>query len=97
MPRRVKSTSVRSLIYETKGCRVWGAEVRVLPEYGPLVPPLQLSLTSFTTMERDLLTVERFYNEHAGALGLRLLAGKSGLKRVIREPTVNRPGLALAG
>jgi HPr kinase/phosphorylase len=28
---------------------------------------------------------------------LRLLAGASGLKRIIREPTVNRPGLALAG
>ena len=28
---------------------------------------------------------------------MRLLAGDSGLKRVIREPTVNRPGLALSG
>jgi HPr kinase/phosphorylase len=48
-------------------------------------------------MERDLVTVERFYTEQAGALGLRLLAGAGGLKRIIREPTVNRPGLALAG
>ena len=48
-------------------------------------------------MQRDLVTVEHFYTQHASALQLRLLAGASGLKRVIREPTVNRPGLALAG
>src|SRR3954471_13583081 len=48
-------------------------------------------------MQRDLVTVERFYTEHAGSLELKLVAGANGLKRVIREPTVNRPGLALAG
>jgi HPr kinase/phosphorylase len=48
-------------------------------------------------MERDEVTVERFYTEQAGPLGLKLLAGANGLKRLIREPTVNRPGLALAG
>jgi HPr kinase/phosphorylase len=48
-------------------------------------------------MQRDTVTVERFYTDHADALQLRLLAGAGGLKRVIREPTVNRPGLALAG
>ncbi len=48
-------------------------------------------------MHRDLVTVERFYSEHASALELTLLAGASGLKRVIREPTVNRPGLVLSG
>jgi len=48
-------------------------------------------------MQRDLVTVERFYTQHADPLQLRLVAGASGLKRPIREPTVNRPGLALAG
>jgi HPr kinase/phosphorylase len=48
-------------------------------------------------MQRDLITVERFYTEHASALELNLLAGASGLKRSIREPTVNRPGLVLSG
>jgi HPr kinase/phosphorylase len=48
-------------------------------------------------MERELVTVERFYTEQSSALGLGLLAGAGGLKRIIREPTVNRPGLALAG
>lgn len=48
-------------------------------------------------MRRQCVTVERFYTEHASQLGLRLVAGAAGLKRPIREPTVNRPGLALAG
>src|SRR2546421_9408437 len=48
-------------------------------------------------MQRDLVTVERFYMEHSGELEMKLVAGAGGLKRVIREPTVNRPGLAFAG
>src|SRR5436190_1180622 len=48
-------------------------------------------------MQRDVVTVERFYTEHAGELEMKLVGGAAGLKRVIREPTVNRPGLALAG
>src|SRR5512140_3094439 len=48
-------------------------------------------------MKSDAITVERFYTEHASALELNLVAGASGLKRIIREPTVNRPGLVLSG
>ena len=48
-------------------------------------------------MQRDIVTVERFYTGKADELQLKLLAGADGLKRIIREPTVNRPGLALAG
>src|SRR4051794_2268134 len=48
-------------------------------------------------MQRDLVTVERFYTGHAGNLELSLLAAAGGLKRIIREPTVNRPGLVLTG
>jgi HPr kinase/phosphorylase len=48
-------------------------------------------------MQRDIVTVERFYTDHAEALQLNLTAGGSGLKRIIREPTVNRPGLVLSG
>jgi len=48
-------------------------------------------------MQHDPVIVERFYTEHASALQLRLMAGASGLKRVIHEPTVNRPGLVLTG
>jgi HPr kinase/phosphorylase len=48
-------------------------------------------------MTRDLITVERFYTQHSSNLQMKLVGGAGGLKRVIREPTVNRPGLALAG
>src|SRR3954468_14883468 len=48
-------------------------------------------------MQKDLLTVERFYTEQASALELNLVAAANGLKRPIREPTVNRPGLVLSG
>jgi HPr kinase/phosphorylase len=48
-------------------------------------------------MKRDCVSVEEFYTHQASALQLQLMAGATGLKRVIREPTVNRPGLALAG
>ncbi|HXG48170.1 MAG TPA: HPr(Ser) kinase/phosphatase, partial [Methylomirabilota bacterium] len=48
-------------------------------------------------MQRDVITVENFYVRQASALQLKLLGGAAGLKRVIREPTVNRPGLALTG
>jgi HPr kinase/phosphorylase len=48
-------------------------------------------------MKREDVTVEKFYMSHAGALGLQLMAGAAGLSRRIREPTVNRPGLALSG
>ena len=48
-------------------------------------------------MPATTVTVQQFYNGHAVELGLQLVAGAAGLKRPIREPTVNRPGLALAG
>ena len=48
-------------------------------------------------MRNDLVTVERFYTDHGGSLELNLVAGAAGLKRAIREPTVNRPGLVLSG
>lgn len=48
-------------------------------------------------MKRDIVTVERFYTENTSLLDLKLIAGASGLKQIIREATVNRPGLALAG
>jgi HPr kinase/phosphorylase len=48
-------------------------------------------------MERQSVTVEQFFKEQAVPLQMRLLAGEGNLKRAIREPTVNRPGLALSG
>src|SRR4051812_35926347 len=54
-------------------------------------------ITHHEFMQRDTVTVERFYTDQAAALDLKLVAGANGLKRVIREPTVNRPGLVLSG
>jgi len=48
-------------------------------------------------MARLSVTVEQFYKQHGAALQMRLIAGEEHLQRVIREPTVNRPGLALSG
>jgi HPr kinase/phosphorylase len=49
------------------------------------------------TIKRDIITVEKFYTEQSSLLQLKLIAGAAGLKRIIREPTVNRPGLVVAG
>jgi HPr kinase/phosphorylase len=48
-------------------------------------------------MERPNVTVEQFFKEHAESLQMKLLTEARDLKRIIREPTVNRPGLALSG
>lgn len=48
-------------------------------------------------MKPQVITVEKFFNEYQKELELELVAGESGLKREIIEPTVNRPGLVLAG
>ncbi|HVU06987.1 MAG TPA: HPr(Ser) kinase/phosphatase [Verrucomicrobiae bacterium] len=47
-------------------------------------------------MAHSSITVEQFFKEHGAALGLRTMTDCS-MNRIIREPTVNRPGLALAG
>ncbi len=43
------------------------------------------------------ITVGHFYAKHAEKLGLRIEGSSQGLNRLIREPTINRPGLALCG
>ncbi|MBG87368.1 MAG: HPr(Ser) kinase/phosphatase [Verrucomicrobiales bacterium] len=43
------------------------------------------------------VTVQQFFEDNAHNLDLKPISGKGKLKRVIKEPTVNRPGLALAG
>ena len=48
-------------------------------------------------MDRPTLSVDQFFREQAAALQMKLLTPGCDLKRVIREPTVNRPGLALSG
>jgi HPr kinase/phosphorylase len=48
-------------------------------------------------MQRQSVTVEQFFKEHGKVLDMKLLSGSAQSSRVIREPTVNRPGLALSG
>lgn len=48
-------------------------------------------------MKTDIVTVEKFYRVHGEELKLTPLAGKVGMGRIILEPSVNRPGLVLAG
>jgi HPr kinase/phosphorylase len=48
-------------------------------------------------MDRPSFTVEQFFKEQAEPLQMKLLSENSDLRRIIREPTVNRPGLALSG
>src|SRR5947199_2729126 len=44
-----------------------------------------------------LVTVETFYDSHAENLQMKLEGPRVGFHRKIREPTINRPGLALSG
>src|SRR5215471_3174402 len=44
-----------------------------------------------------IVTVESFYNRHAEKLQMKLEGQRVGFHRKIREPTINRPGLALSG
>ncbi|MDZ4741989.1 MAG: HPr(Ser) kinase/phosphatase [Verrucomicrobiota bacterium] len=45
----------------------------------------------------EYITVDDFYRSYAESLGIELVSGEGGLFRRIKEATVNRPGLALAG
>src|SRR5207248_4507941 len=44
-----------------------------------------------------VITVETFYRSHSEKLQMKLVGPRVGFHRKIREPTINRPGLALAG
>jgi HPr kinase/phosphorylase len=44
-----------------------------------------------------VVTVESFYRAHGAKLQLKLEGKRVGFDRKIREPTINRPGLALSG
>ena len=43
------------------------------------------------------ITVDQFFEKHGETLGMELLSKDLGEGRIIKEPTINRPGLALAG
>ncbi|HWO36622.1 MAG TPA: hypothetical protein VNO32_48185, partial [Candidatus Acidoferrum sp.] len=47
--------------------------------------------------KRPFVEVGEFYSRHAEALQLKLVGPADGFDRKVREPTINRPGLALSG
>src|SRR5918996_4876213 len=57
------------------------------------------TITSPSDQQKSVpvVTVESFYNSHAEKLQMKLDGPRVGFKRKIREPTINRPGLALSG
>src|SRR5260370_5133260 len=57
------------------------------------------TITSTSDQQKSVpvVTVESFYNSHAEQLLMKLDGPRVGFHRKIREPTINRPGLQLAG
>src|SRR6267378_893908 len=57
------------------------------------------TITSASDRQKSVpvVTVESFYNSHAEKLQMKLEGPRVGFHRKIREPTINRPGLALSG
>src|SRR3954469_1745415 len=57
------------------------------------------TITSSSDQQKSvpIVTVESFYNSHAQKLQMKLEGARVGFHRKIREPTINRPGLALSG
>src|SRR6266436_6399977 len=47
--------------------------------------------------KRPFIEVGEFYSRHAESLQMKLVGPANGYDRKIREPTINRPGLALSG
>jgi len=57
------------------------------------------TITSTSDQQKSIpvVTVESFYSSHAEKLLMKLEGPRVGFHRKIREPTINRPGLALSG
>src|SRR5437588_4327374 len=57
------------------------------------------TITSTSDLRKSVpvVTIESFYNSHAEKLQMKLEGPRVGFHRKIREPTINRPGLALSG
>ena len=56
-----------------------------------------ISSSSVRRIKVPVVTVEDFFNRHDNGLQLKQEGARIGFDRRIREPTINRPGLALAG
>jgi HPr kinase/phosphorylase len=56
-----------------------------------------ITSTSDQRKSVPVVTVDTFYTSHAEKLQMKLESPRVGFHRKIREPTINRPGLALSG
>jgi HPr kinase/phosphorylase len=61
--------------------------------------PLAQSISARSDQRKNIpvVTVESFFQAHGEKLQLKLEGKRVGFDRKIREPTINRPGLALSG
>jgi HPr kinase/phosphorylase len=61
--------------------------------------PTAQAISSRSDLRKNIpvVTVESFYHAHGEKLQLKLEGKRVGFHRKIREPTINRPGLALSG
>src|SRR5476651_2786485 len=61
--------------------------------------PMTQAISSGSDQRKNspVATVESFYRAHGDKLHLKLEGKRVGFHRKIREPTINRPGLALSG
>jgi HPr kinase/phosphorylase len=64
-----------------------------------VVPSSKQTIRSGSNQRKSVpvVTVETFYRSHSEKLQMKLEGPHVGFHRKIREPTINRPGLALAG
>src|SRR6476646_2023495 len=63
----------------------------------PRLAPQTITSGSDQKKNVPVVTVESFYQAHGETLQLKLEGKQVGFHRKIREPTINRPGLALSG
>src|SRR6478672_6538128 len=61
--------------------------------------PIERAIISGSDLRKNVpvVTVESFFDAHGEKLQLKLEGRRVGFSRKIREPTINRPGLALSG
>jgi len=61
--------------------------------------PITQAITSGSDQRKNVpvITVDSFFQAHGAKLQLKLEGKRVGFHRKIREPTINRPGLALSG
>ncbi len=61
--------------------------------------PITQAISSGSEQRKNVpvVTVDSFYRAHGEKLHLKLEGKRVGFHRKIREPTINRPGLALSG